>query len=108
MAFYSLKLTPVQINYVTTEKDLLSIVETLKTFRAIILVQRITIYTYHKNLRFENFTTEIVLRLCLRLEEFGPEIKYIKGPDNDATDALSGLRLINSDITERYITRDQL
>ena len=35
--FYSHKLTPAQINYTTTERELLSIMENLKEFRIIIL-----------------------------------------------------------------------
>ena len=42
------------------------------------------------------------------LEEYGLEIKYIKGPDNDAADALSRLPLINSYLTESHITREHL
>ena len=42
------------------------------------------------------------------LEEYFPEIKYVKGPDNDAADALSRLPLFNSEVTESDITREQL
>ena len=42
------------------------------------------------------------------LEEYGPEIKYIKGIDNDAADALSMLPLFNSDMTEIEVTREHL
>ena len=42
------------------------------------------------------------------LEWYGPEIKYIKGTDNDAEDALSRILLINSDIVESNITRKHL
>ena len=68
IAFYTQKLTPVQINYTNTERELLSIVETLKYFRTIILGHRITVYTNHKNLTFENFTTKRVLHWRLMLE----------------------------------------
>ena len=37
-----------------------------------------------------------------------PRNKNIKGPDNDATDALSMLPLINSDVKESNITREHL
>ena len=42
------------------------------------------------------------------LEEYGPKIKYTKGPDNEATDALIRLPLIKSDVTESDITREHL
>ena len=37
IAFYSRKLNPAQVNYTTTERELLSIVETLKDLRNILL-----------------------------------------------------------------------
>ena len=38
------------------------------------------------------------------LEEYGPEIKYIKGPDDDTADALSRMLLTDSDVEEKEIT----
>ena len=80
-----------QQNYTTTEKELLSIVATLKEFRNIILRYQITVYTDHKNLTYKNFNTESVIRWRLILEKFGPELKYIKGENNVVSDALSRL-----------------
>jgi hypothetical protein len=73
------------------ERELLSIVETLKEFRNILLGQRLRIYTDHKNLTYHNFDTERVLRWRLILEEYGPELIYIKGDHNIVADALSRL-----------------
>ena len=55
--------------------------------------QIIKVYTDHENLVHESElkTSQRVMRWKLLLEEFGPEIVYIKGPKNVVTDALSRL-----------------
>lgn len=94
IAFYSRKLKPEQTRYTTTERELLSIVETLKEFRNILLGQKIVIHTDHKNLTCKNFNTERVMRWRLVLEEYGPELRYIKGEQNIVADALSRLDMV--------------
>ena len=94
IAFYSRKLNPAQVNYTTTERELLSIVETLKEFRNILLGQSIRVHTDHKNLTYKTFNTERVMRWRLILEEYSPELVYIKGTKNIPTDALSRLDLV--------------
>ena len=103
IAFYSRKLNPAQVNYTTTERELLSIVETLKEFRNILLGQRIKVYTDHKNLTYKTFNTERVMRWRLILEEYSPELIYIQGSKNVAADALSRLELTE---TAKPITAD--
>ena len=93
IAFYSRKMNDAQRNYTTTEKELLSIVATLKEFRNILLGHQITVYTDHKNLTYTNFNTERVMRWRLVLEEYGPELVYIKGESNVVADALSRLEI---------------
>ena len=77
----------------TTEKELLSIVETLKEFRNILLGQKIKIYTDHKSFVHESEikTSQHVMCRRLLLEKYGPEIVYIKGKPNIVADALSRL-----------------
>jgi hypothetical protein len=48
IALYLRKMNDAQRNYMTTEKELLSIVATLKEFRNILLGQTITVHTDHK------------------------------------------------------------
>ncbi len=93
IAFYSRKLNPAQTRYTTTERELLSIVETLKEFRTILLGHRVIVHTDHKNLVCKNFNTERVMRWRLILEEYGPELNYIKGENNIVADALSRLEM---------------
>ena len=66
--------------------------ETLKEFRNILLGHQITVYTDHKIYKF--FNTERVMRWRLILEEFGPELKYIKRENNVVADDLSRLEKI--------------
>ena len=114
IAFYSRKLQLVQRWYTTTECELLSIVETLKEFKNILLGQQIVVYTNHKNLTYKNFNTERIMRWQLLIEEFGPTIKYIKGPKNIVADAISRLDLVSSssdpqDMADRYgLNKDDL
>ena len=62
IAFYSRKLNPVQTRYTTTEKEFLSIIETLKEFRNILLDHKIKIYIDYKNLTYTKHNTEKMIR----------------------------------------------
>ena len=93
LAFFSRKLSDTQRKYSVTELELLSIVECLKEFRGMLWGQRIKVYTDHKNLVRDalGLTSDRVYRWRLLLEEYGPEIEYIKGTDNTVADAISRL-----------------
>jgi cleavage and polyadenylation specificity factor subunit 1 len=91
IAFYSRKLNPAQTRYTTTERELLSIVEVLKEFRNILLGQQIRVYTNHENLTQVKFNSDRVMRWRLYIEEYSPDLQYIKGENNVVADALSRL-----------------
>ena len=109
IALYSRKLTDSQQNYIVIERELLSIVETLKEIRTILLGQKLIIYTDHKNPTCDNFNTGRVLRLRPILEEYWKYIEYIKYEKNIVADALSRLPLNgNQETTQKSVYQQEL
>ena len=110
IAFFSRKFSPEQRKYSVTEIELLAIVETLKEFKGMLWGQPIKVYTDHKNLIRDalGLTSDWVYRWRLLLEDYGPEIVYIKGIHNTIADAISRLeydpsinRTTSSDIVQK-------
>jgi hypothetical protein len=68
----------------------LAIVEALKEYRGMLWGQKIKVYTDHQNLMRDalGLNSDRVYRWRLLLEEYGPEIDYIKGIHNTVADAL--------------------
>jgi hypothetical protein len=93
IAFFSRKLSGAQSKYTVTELELLAIVETLKEFYGMLWGQRIIVYTNHKNLTRDGLglTSNRVTHWRILLEEYAPEIIYIKGIHNTVADAISRL-----------------
>ncbi len=90
LAFFSSKLSKMQQKYHVMEIGLLAIVETLKEFKGMLWGQDIKVYTDHKNLTRDalGLTSDRVYRWWLLLEEYAPEIMYIKGIHNTVEDAI--------------------
>jgi hypothetical protein len=68
-------------------------VETLRELLNIILGYKIIVHTDHKKLTYAKSTSDRVMRWRLLREEFGPELRHIKGRHNLIADALSRLDL---------------
>jgi hypothetical protein len=93
IAFFSWKLSGAQSKYTVTKLELLAIVETLKEFKEMLWGQRLNVYTHHKNLTQDcpGLTSDRVTHWRILLEEYAPEIIYIKGIHNTVADAISQL-----------------
>jgi hypothetical protein len=68
-------------------------VETLKEFQYHLLGQKIKAHTDHENLTYKNFNSDRVMRWRLYIEEYSPDLQYIKGTHNVVADALSCLEI---------------
>jgi hypothetical protein len=90
VVFFSRKLSKMQQKYSVTEIELLAIVETLKEFKGLLWGQDIKVYTDHKNLTRDalGLISDRVYHWRLLLEEYAPEIIYIKGIHNAVADAI--------------------
>jgi hypothetical protein len=91
LAFYSRNFNSAQTRYITGEQELLSIVETLKAFRDILLGQQAIVYTDHFNIVYVKLSNDRITRWRLLLEEYGPKYVHITGKNNIFADALSRL-----------------
>ena len=67
--------------------------ETLKDFRNILFGQQLEIFTDHENLVQKSLRSDRVMRWRLYIEEYSPNLIYLKGIDNQAADAVSRLPL---------------
>ena len=94
--FYSTKLHLAQVYYTATGRELLSIVETLKELRNILLWQQIKVHTDHTNLTYKTFGTEQVMQWIFILKEYGHELIYIQGSKNVTPGALSRLDIVDT------------
>ena len=95
MIYYASKtLDSAQSNYITTEKEFLTIVFALEKFRSYILGSSITIFIDHATLKYLLFKLDTKPRLTrwiLLCQEFNLTIKDKKGVENVVADHLSRL-----------------
>ena len=96
VAYYRKKLNSAQRNYSTMDKELLSIVMTLKDLRPMILGAVINIHTDHKNILTLGDSSQRRLRWISYVNEYGPMPHYIKGPNNVITDTFLRMPMKNT------------
>ncbi|KAK1440276.1 hypothetical protein QVD17_06101 [Tagetes erecta] len=107
--YYASKtLSDAQLNYTTTEKELLAVVYALDKFRSYIWGSKVIIYSDHSAVRYlmeKKDAKPRLIRWILLLQEFDFEVRDKKGCDNVVADHLSRIPVFGEstkDIKETF------
>ncbi|XP_074314770.1 uncharacterized protein LOC141650284 [Silene latifolia] len=107
--YASITLDDAQINYSTTEKELLAVVFAMEKFRTYLVGAKVIVFTDHVALRhllIKKESNPRLIRWILLIQEFDMEIRDKKGVENVVADHLS--RLINLNVDNGLPINDYL
>ncbi|XP_061356193.1 uncharacterized protein LOC133300632, partial [Gastrolobium bilobum] len=109
--YYASKiLNEAQLNYTTTEKELLAVIYAFDKFRTYLLGSKVIVYTDHAALKYlltKQDAKPRLLRWMLLLQEFEIEIRDKKGVENRVADHLSRLQEKELQDSSELIIRDE-